>query len=327
MKKVSIVIPTYNVEKYLRECLESAVNQNFESFEIIAVNDGSTDNSRKILGEYEKKYDFFKVIDQENKGLSGARNTGLYSSNGEYIYFLDSDDYIDLNTIKLCYEECSKNNLDIINFDALSFWDDSNCKLPLPKSYDRKNKIDNKVYKGTDYIKELIKNDGYRASICLNFYKREFLIKNDLIFEEGYIHEDEIFTLDAYCLAERIKYIDNKLFYRRLRENSITTSNMSINHLKGRVRAAEKYESYILNDKYSSDFKKQMSKYAQNLYYWILVDTYIMEKGTKSKVELKSIVIRNIKKNKELLSAKLYIQMYFPKTCFWLRNLKNKKGL
>ena len=88
--KFTIVIPVYNVEKYLKECLDSAVNQNFSDFEIIAVNDGSTDNSLNILKKYEKKYENFKVIDQINQGLSGARNTGLKAAKGKYIYFLDN---------------------------------------------------------------------------------------------------------------------------------------------------------------------------------------------------------------------------------------------
>ena len=104
--KVSIVIPVYNVEKYLEECIESAIKQSLNDIEIICINDGSTDSSLEILKKYEKKYSNIIVISQENKGLSASRNVGIRKAKGKYIYFLDSDDFIDTNSMELCYKEC-----------------------------------------------------------------------------------------------------------------------------------------------------------------------------------------------------------------------------
>ena len=106
MINVSIVIPVYNVEKYLKQCLESVVNQTLDKIEVICINDGSTDNSLNILKEYEKKYNNIIIIDQENKGPGFARNIGMKRASGKYIYFLDSDDYIELNAMEICFKEC-----------------------------------------------------------------------------------------------------------------------------------------------------------------------------------------------------------------------------
>ena len=104
MINVSIVIPVYNVEKYLKQCLESVVNQTLDKIEVICINDGSTDNSLNILKEYEKKYNNIIIIDQENKGPGFARNIGMKRASGKYIYFLDSDDYIELNAMEICFK-------------------------------------------------------------------------------------------------------------------------------------------------------------------------------------------------------------------------------
>ena len=112
MPKISVVVPVYNVEKFLERCLNSIVNQTFKDIEIICVNDGSTDNSRKILDKY-TNYSNIKIIDQINAGLSEARNTGLLNAKGEYIAFIDSDDYIDPNFFEVLYNTAFEKNSDI----------------------------------------------------------------------------------------------------------------------------------------------------------------------------------------------------------------------
>ncbi len=114
--KVSIIIPVYNVEKYLKECLNSVVNQTLKEIEIICVDDGSTDNSLSILEEYAKKDNRINLLKQENSGAGAARNKGLDSARGEYIYFLDSDDFLELNAIEILYNQIAKNQADICFF-------------------------------------------------------------------------------------------------------------------------------------------------------------------------------------------------------------------
>ncbi|WP_270532267.1 glycosyltransferase, partial [Paraclostridium sordellii] len=234
MIKVSIVVPVYNVEKYLKESLDSAVNQSLEDIEIIAINDGSTDNSAQILDEYEKKYSNFKVINQENKGLSGARNTGIAECKGDYIYFLDSDDYIDLNAMEYCYNEAKKDNLDILTFDAETFLDGQLSIDEIDKEEFYRDKIiESKVMSGEEFYVNSNKKGAYRSPVWLNFYKRKFIENNNLNFYEGIVHEDEIHTSKSFILAKKVKYIPKRFFFRRIRENSIMTKKIDENRIKG----------------------------------------------------------------------------------------------
>ena len=115
---VSIVIPVYNVEDYLEQCLQSVINQTYKNLELIVINDGSTDSSGDIIERYVKKYNNIICVNQKNSGLSYSRNVGLDKSNGKYIYFLDSDDFLESETIAECVELAERENLDILQFDA-----------------------------------------------------------------------------------------------------------------------------------------------------------------------------------------------------------------
>ena len=117
--KVSIIIPVYNVEKYIDECILSAINQTLDDMEIIVIDDKSTDSSLDILNKYKEKYDFVKIISNEkNIGISAIRNIGIQNAKGEYIYFLDIDDYLDEDAMKICYEKAKEYDLDMVKFDT-----------------------------------------------------------------------------------------------------------------------------------------------------------------------------------------------------------------
>ncbi|MDU1538690.1 MAG: glycosyltransferase [Paeniclostridium sordellii] len=313
--KVSIILPVYNVEKYLRECLESAINQTLDSIELIAVNDGSTDDSLKILEEYKKNYGI-KIITQENKGLSEARNSGLREAKGEYVYFLDSDDYIDLDSMSYCYNKAKENKLDIINFDALSFKDDKNSKVNLDEDYDRSNMIDSdKVYKGEDYYNYLMRNNAYRQPVWLNMYRRKFLLENNLIFYPGLIHEDELFTKIAYLKCEKIMYISKQFFFRRVRANSIMTTNMSKNKVESLVIIVENIYDYYKDNQNTlmDETKNNIIKYLESLCSIALTRNLIMNGSNEEKVVLRNKIIKCIDKKIELKSTRLKIQITFPK--------------
>lgn len=173
---VSVVIPIYNTEKFLAKCLDSVINQTFKYLEIICINDGSPDNSLQILEEYQKKYDRIKIINQNNQGVSAARNNGIENANGEYIFFLDSDDYIDLNFFEIFYKNAKDNNSDLVILN--SFW---NLKDRVTENYHsalptwaifirRKILIDN------DFIRYPLNiqpgEDGLFSHILLNYCKK-----------------------------------------------------------------------------------------------------------------------------------------------------------
>ena len=123
-KAVSVIIPIYNTGKYLKQCMDSIINQSLKGIEIICVNDGSTDNSLDILKEYSN----IKIINQKNQGLSIARNTGLKYANGEYIYFCDSDDFLQLDALENLYLFAKHNNLDVLYFDGIAFFESEELK-------------------------------------------------------------------------------------------------------------------------------------------------------------------------------------------------------
>lgn len=220
MVKVSIVVPVYNVELYLEECLNSLINQTFKDIEIICVNDGSTDNSLNILNKYEKLDERIKVVSQENKGLSASRNHGVTISNGDYVYFMDSDDYLELTAIEELYDLSEKNNTDFIIFKMINFNDGSNEKF-TSNYYEMSflNEYSNKIFNYAD-----LGEDTFKIAVSApgKFFKKEFI--SGMTFVEGVIFEDNVFFTEAILKAKRVLFYNKHLYNRRIRDNSITTS-------------------------------------------------------------------------------------------------------
>jgi glycosyltransferase involved in cell wall biosynthesis len=236
--KVSVIIPIFNVEDYIIECLDSISNQTLKEIEIICVNDGSTDNSLSIIEEYSKNDNRIIIINQINRGLSEARNTGVKYSNGEYIYFIDSDDYLDQNALLELYNQGKKDDLDIIYFDADSFFSDINSTNLKKKMkfyidfYHRKFNY-SEILEGKEMFYEMEKNDEFRHSACLQFIKRKFYEITNLSFYPGIYHEDNLFTLKSILLANRTFYIKKQYYKRRIRSNSIMVQNFNVKNLYG----------------------------------------------------------------------------------------------
>lgn len=305
--KVSIIIPVYNVELYLEECLESALNQTLDAIEIICINDGSTDNSSNILKKYSEKYNNIKVINQDNKGLSTTRNIGIKEARGEFIYFLDSDDYIELNTIEVCYREAKKYNLDIITFDANIFFDENIEINEWKEKYDRKEILNSNILNGQEFYILSNKKGIYYSPVWLYFYKKEFIEKNNLFFYEGIVHEDEIYTSTALIKANSIKYINQKFFNRRIRENSIMTSNISKDRIIGnRTIANETYKLY-LNNNLDIELRDILISwirvyYQNSIRFCDILNCY----------ELKNEIVKEIKENKDILNFSLDMQINSP---------------
>jgi len=205
MHKISIIIPVYNVSEYLDECLLSVVNQNYKDYEVIVVNDGSTDNSLEIAKKYEKKHkNLIKVYDKENGGLSSARNYGISVSDGEYLFFIDSDDYILPNALETIDKYLSKTNCDVLVYPFLI----------------GENKIYNKMY--NDKIDNLNKRYIIGKPNAMNkICKKELYLKNNIEFPLGLYYED-LATMPKLALhTNKITFIEEPLYFYRVRENSI----------------------------------------------------------------------------------------------------------
>ncbi len=206
MIKISIIIPVYNAEKYLKKCIDSVINQNVESKEIILVNDGSIDNSQEIIDEYVAKYpDIIKAIKQENAGQAVARNVGIENASGEFLAFLDSDDYLEENSYQLVLNKAECDDLDIVCFD---YYEIINGKKEEKQHY---------FLNTDDVIRKYIVSE---TSPCNRIVKRKIFSDNNVRFLENKIYEDlaTIPTLAKY--TKKIGYIPDRVYDYVIRENS-----------------------------------------------------------------------------------------------------------
>lgn len=220
MVEISVVIPVYNTENYLKECLNSICNQTFNNIEILCINDGSTDSSLEILEKYQKKDKRISIISQENSGLSITRNNGIRIANGKYIYFIDSDDYLELTALEELYNISEEKNLDMLIFKLINFDDGTDNKY-TSKYYemDAVTYLDDKVFNYKEIGDDVF---NFAVSTPGKFFKRDLL--KDLQFPENLIFEDNYFFAQAMLKAERVSFYNRHLYNRRIRPDSITTS-------------------------------------------------------------------------------------------------------
>ncbi len=237
--KVSIVIPIYNVAQYLQDCLLSVQAQTLDGIEVIAVNDGSTDDSLAILEAFCSGKENYIIIDQKNQGLSGARNAGMARATGEYLYFLDSDDTIEPTLCEACYRAAQQDDLDIVLFNGVNRQNESMPFVPWMATKDRTMFVDSRVKSGQEQYIFLCKKEIYRAEVWLYFIKRSFLEKTALTFAERVIYEDVLFTPMLFILANRTKHLTLSLHSRTVRQGSIMTQVVMYQHSRGFLQGAE----------------------------------------------------------------------------------------
>jgi glycosyltransferase involved in cell wall biosynthesis len=218
MPKFSIIIPVYNVESYLRDCLDSVLAQTCADWEAVCVNDGSTDRSLTLLKEYAAKDKRIRIVDQANGGLSAARNAGIKVAHGEYIFLLDSDDWI----VQDALERLDKhiNGQDLICFSGQKY-------MEADKTYREPDKLQPATYtSGMDYYNAnaLLSRDFPFVCTVLRIYRRAFLEENNLRFTEGIYHEDNMFTPFVCYHAQKVTVIPDSLYIYRIRPQSIMTT-------------------------------------------------------------------------------------------------------
>lgn len=233
---VSVIIPVYNVEKYLNECVDSTINQTLRNIEIICVNDGSTDSSLAILEEYAKNDSRIKIISKDNGGLSSARNAGIEAANGEYITFLDSDDYLTTDALQLLYDKATTEQLDILLFCAKSFCE-KGFSSSNGKQYTYCPTSLTEAMSGSEFFITSFKENNHIGTAPIKLFKTTLLKENNLRFIEGIFHEDEPFYYEAILLAKRVAKIPDQFYCRRYRSNSITTIGKNHKHIIGRLTA------------------------------------------------------------------------------------------
>ena len=247
MYKVSIVVPVYNVEKYLNRCLNSLVNQDYKNIEIIIVNDGSPDNSQMIIDKYEKEYsNVIKAFKKKNEGLSEARNFGLKKATGDYIAFIDSDDYVETNMISEMIKCASKNNSDIVVCDIFDEYENEGIV-----------KIYKNVFTGDSSIFEEHKILLNRFSAWNKLFKVSLFSDKKLKFEKGKIYEDLRLILKLYLKTNTISFIKKPLYHYVIRDGSIMTSSGLKKNLDIVSAFDDVIEYYKQEDKYEM-FKNEL---------------------------------------------------------------------
>lgn len=224
MPKISIIIPVYNVQDYLAMCLDSVCYQSMKDIEIICVNDGSTDNSLAVLHAYKRRDKRIIIIDKENEGSGVARNTGLEIARGEYVYFVDGDDWLEQDVLLKASKKADDESLDIVIFGGNSCYVNGKGKIEkksggysvdkLPKKYL------NKVFSADDIKKDIFK---FPSTAWTKLYKRQFLIDNNILFQEIKVGQDQLPFFHSMITAERIALLPENLYcYRKNRKGAVT---------------------------------------------------------------------------------------------------------
>lgn len=307
---ISIVIPVYNVEKYLKRCLDSVINQTYKKLEIILVNDGSTDKSGDICKGYVKKDKRIVYIEQENQGLSGARNTGIDNAHGNYIAFVDSDDYINLNFIEDLYISLIETESDIAvcnyaKVDENDFIDTGKKEVGLQKVYSGISKFYN-IYNELETVTTVVWNKLYKIGIF-----------KEIRYPNGKVHEDEFVVYDVMKTCKKIVYTSSSYYYYFQRSDSITGSY----NIKRKV-ILEALKQRLEN--FKKDNEKILYAYTLYDYYYQLIYQYgMIQTNYKNKnKELKEIYDELIKQKKQvfkniyinpLKKIKLILKLYYIK--------------
>ncbi len=223
MPKISFIIPCYNVEKYISECLDSILNQNFTDFEILCINDGSTDSTLEILDKYRKNDVRILVIDQDNQGQSVARNVGIEQAHGEWIWFVDSDDCIEENCLYRISELIHDNEIDLISFMNSYIFETEEFERSTDKVHRYgEYKL---IYNGTELYSEFKKNNEWYVAPWRYVINTKFLRNSTIKFYPGIFAEDMLFSTDMFFSAKSILVSKESFYKYRVRENSTLTSS------------------------------------------------------------------------------------------------------
>lgn len=256
---ISVIVPIYNVEKYIRECVDSIINQNYRNIEVLLIDDGSPDNSAVIIDEYSKKDKRVKVLHKQNGGLSDARNYGIENAIGEYLMFIDGDDFLlGTDCIEKIVNSINKTRADIIQYKKVYWYNTNNIK------YDNDLQCLNSV-NIIDTLSRLNKNGAISVSACDKVIKRSLINENSIRFKKGLLCEDILFSYQLYLIVKDIELLNENIYaYRQLREGSISTS-----------KTKKSFDSLYEIIKFWLNFSYPNTKY-KDLYfnlisYWYLI--------------------------------------------------------
>ena len=273
---ISIIVPVYNVEKYLKKCVDSIVNQTYKNLEIILVDDGATDNSGKICDELVELDNRIKVYHKKNGGLSDARNYGVERATGDYIGFVDSDDYIDAEMYERLYEAIKKENVDVA---------ECNLKIVYPEKTDLFT--DQKYYQicnKQEYLEEYLKIEKIFGSACVRLTKAD--IAKKLKFPVGKLYEDTYYAYDLIGIVDKYVIVDNPYYNYLMRENSITNAKFNP-RIFDLIEIVEKFHTNVYKNypslKEAADCRKMYA-------YFSVLNSILLEEDFKNNSFYKQVI-------------------------------------
>lgn len=348
--KVSVIIPCYNVEKYLDRCMESLASNIYDNKEVIFINDGSKDSTGKLLDSYQAKYPFVKVVHKANGGVSKARNSGLDNAVGDYIMFVDPDDYVEPNFIARASCEMSETDCDMIMFGFNTDWTGKiEPVLPLERYdlYPNSKIIDHlfpRIY-GLSLERfhkwlggEALMPEKETGQIWRWIYRKSFLTKNDIVFQEVKVGEDMVFNAECLLAAEKVKSIDDCLYNYFPRKDGLMYSN-----IHGLDSLRNKQDMLVQRKRLGDIYKSKTGKDALPLFGGSCVmscfelafllsrsgdykafESYVNDPIVKKSISESKIGFRNLKALVPymLLKTRANAMLYF---LFWVVNRLNIK--
>ena len=308
MKKISVIIPVYNTQKFLIKCLDSIERQEYKNLEVIVVNDGSTDESEKIIKKYNEKYDNIKYYKKENGGLSDTRNYGLDKSTGDYICFIDSDDYIDENLF-INLERYMQHDYDMIKYKLIK----------VDENYNELEKIDGPTFEnktGEEAFNILFGQDVMLQPAWLYLYKKSFLVENHFKYPVGKLHED--FARTALIMLKAKKVVSTNIigYYYYQSTSSITRGNDENKKMRRAMDMIEHYD-YMIEKIKSYNLNKDTLDNLK-IYYTNCIILKLDELNNKNK----KIYIKEIKKRKMIKNIKVRNVKQFIKKMLLYINIK-----
>ncbi|MFL2116433.1 glycosyltransferase family 2 protein [Marinilactibacillus psychrotolerans] len=251
---VSIIVPTYNVERYIEESVESILNQTYPNTEIILIDDGSTDATSYLLQQFNDKAQI--MVNPINQGQGAVRNQGINQATGDYILFVDSDDWIEPGAVRGLVQKAIETKAEIVRFNGQSFFDGKATPKQLG-DYDFSEVLEeNEIYIAPEILPKIQKS--YSASPCLYLVKRSLLIENRIRFPEGILHEDEYFSTLVFLHAKKMAYINQFYYHRRYRVASTMTESTP----RHKQRSFESYLKVfqLMEEEYISSQYNQQQK-------------------------------------------------------------------
>ena len=271
--KVSIIVPVYNAEKYLEKCLDSIINQTYKNLEILCVNDGSTDNSLSILTKYTKKDKRIIIETIPNSGVSKARNIAISKATGNYIMFVDSDDYVELSMVEKMIQSLEKNKADVVRCN--NFLEKENGNIKKIEDYHLKNQSLNSNQIDESIISDIITGKLLTYS-CVLLIKKETLMKTNLFYEKLKIYEDRVLYLELFLELNKIYFLNEPLYHYVIHSNScVNSKKLASSHLYNTIAGWEIIISILKEHQIKTDnLLKQLNTYYLEMIIGYLYGTY-----------------------------------------------------